>query len=207
MKKWLGAYLKNEEQEDLHRFRVQVKKLQAFMIMHDRAGHHRELLRDFRPVKKLFKCAGELRSAYISGQLSQAAQPVGRSVQDFRSLAGKYWKKAKKARRTIRKKIRGIKNKSIESYYRRRLQQTGRVLAAQPSDDQLHDCRKMIKTLLYNEPLVHDLIAVRLNTVYLDQLQEAIGDWHDHLSGQTAGTLKGMVNRNSADFCQHATIR
>jgi CHAD domain-containing protein len=204
MKKWLSAYLKNEEQEDLHQFRVQVKKLQAFLILNDQAGHHRELLPYFRPVKKLFKCAGELRNAHISGGLTHTTQ------QDFRSSAVKHWKNAKKAGRTLKRKIRGIKNKSVERFYRCQLRQIGGMLAALPSDDQLHDCRKMIKSLLYNEQLVHDVILVRLNTAYLDTLQEAIGNWHDQLltaapSGHSTGALKEAIGVIIADFSQRAT--
>jgi CHAD domain-containing protein len=47
--------------------------------------------------------------------------------------------------------------------------------------DELHQARKKIKTMLYVQKILPPEITerVRLNTDYLDQLQEAIGQWHD----------------------------
>jgi CHAD domain-containing protein len=40
MRDSLKAFLKEECQEDLHRFRVQIKKLRAFLILADSTDHH-----------------------------------------------------------------------------------------------------------------------------------------------------------------------
>ena len=47
--------------------------------------------------------------------------------------------------------------------------------------EQTHACRKRLKVLLYNLPLVKGIDGITVNEEYLNQVQTAIGDWHDHV--------------------------
>src|ERR1700749_3382634 len=62
------AFIKTDEQEELHSFRVQVKKLRAMLELLDTNSSGSHLSKDFKPVKKIFKHCGDIRSAYINLQ-------------------------------------------------------------------------------------------------------------------------------------------
>jgi len=69
----LNSFLETGDQEELHRFRVQVKKIRAMLsLIEDASGEH-AFLKNFKPVKKVFKYAGNIRrcayNASISGTL------------------------------------------------------------------------------------------------------------------------------------------
>ncbi|MCR8557799.1 CHAD domain-containing protein [Mucilaginibacter sp. BJC16-A38] len=181
MKSCLKSYLKIGEQEDLHKFRVQVKKLQALLILSDQTSHHAKLVPCFKPVKKVFKQAGELRNVYIAGELTQRRQPADKAAQSFRLLVDKHLKDIKKVRHELKTKLKSIRNKQIRLFYESQLRQIARDLAAQPSAEYLHTCRKRIKVLLYNYQAVRTVVAISLDTAYLNQVQETIGRWHDQI--------------------------
>jgi len=72
--------------------------------------------------------------------------------------------------------------------------------------EQLHDGRKMLKHLMYNEPMVHDELGkdMNINFTYIDELQDTLGQWHDNkltlvfFSGKKTGNkeLDSMKARN-----------
>src|SRR4051812_27352418 len=64
------AFVKNGDQEELHQFRVQVKKVRALLQLLDICSPANRLSKDIKPVKKIFKHCGEIRNAYINLQLS-----------------------------------------------------------------------------------------------------------------------------------------
>ncbi|MCX2452368.1 hypothetical protein OQX61_13925 [Pedobacter sp. PLR] len=61
MESHLQSFLKKEEQDDLHQFRIHVKRIIAFLLLLDQVNHHSKLAKLFRPVNKVFKKAGQLR--------------------------------------------------------------------------------------------------------------------------------------------------
>ena len=66
----LNSFLETGDQEELHRFRVQVKKIRAMLsLIEDASGEH-AFLKNFKPVKKVFKYAGNIRDAHTTLQLA-----------------------------------------------------------------------------------------------------------------------------------------
>src|SRR4051794_36369461 len=51
--------------EKLHRFRVQVKKIKSFLTLLETDEKNKQLLKKFKPVKKIFKSAGIIRDAFL----------------------------------------------------------------------------------------------------------------------------------------------
>jgi CHAD domain-containing protein len=50
----LKSFLKTGDQEALHRFRVQIKKLRAMLSLFEDASKQPGLLKGFKPVRKIF---------------------------------------------------------------------------------------------------------------------------------------------------------
>lgn len=212
MRRRLNAYLRGRKPEDLHQFRVQVKKLQAFLVLYRHSTRHK-LNTAFKPVKKIFKKAGTLRNAYVVSNLVHRTDVLKGLDHSFAAKKKVYRKRLKKAFKAFQKNIRRIKPAFTRSFYQDQLKQITDTMATTPSPAQLHECRKRIKILLYNEHLVHDMIPMCLNTAYLDQVQEKIGDWHDQFiaaapaNADKIGEIRVMIDQLTRDLYHRAIDR
>src|SRR5690606_1509252 len=73
-----------------------------------------------------------------------------------------------------------IGGKSIASFYKKELDKILLALAKMEFNEEMHDCRKRIKNLIYNKDIAEkSLPDLRIDVDYLDQIQNAIGEWHD----------------------------
>jgi len=192
MKSSLLAFFEKEDQEDLHRFRVQVKKLRAFLILSDSTGHQPNLALYFKPVKKIFKEAGEIRNAFINQELAKEHQTGDNAfissqcqlqidaTAKFRSNRARHLEKIKDTHSTIKEKIRSISDLHIGLFYQKVLQQISGTLANLKFNEDLHGCRTQVKNLAYNHKLVHSALAIGFNADYMHRVQTLIGDWHDN---------------------------
>jgi CHAD domain-containing protein len=193
MKVHLKSFFKKEQQEDLHRFRVEVKKIRAFLILSESTSHHSKLTRCFKPVRQIFKQAGEIRNAYMNQELGRAQQIhndefMSRQYQlqviaekKFKSKKVRFLGKLKGTHRVLKKKIKPVSDLHISLFYQTWLEQIADSLAELKFDEQLHTCRKRIKILIYNYRLARVVPKIGFNVDYLERVQTAIGDWHDHL--------------------------
>jgi CHAD domain-containing protein len=90
-----------------------------------------------------------------------------------------YRRDGRKAGRRLLTDIRKIPVQNIRDWNATQLIKISVLLTA--AGDQLHKARKLIKELLYIQSLLPQKITdeLKLNKDYLDQLQDAIGQWHD----------------------------
>lgn len=189
------AFLASGDQEELHQFRVQIKKLNAMLSLFERTSRQHGLLKDFKPVRKMFKHAGHIRDAHTNLQLSarfglknqafQASQQqiIEQGTDDFRQKEEKYLKKIKTSYKHLKNQLKQIDDSAIEAYYKRQLEQIAAALETPKFTDEMHDNRKLIKILVYNYKLANRALegALRFNAEYLDELQSRLGEWHDHV--------------------------
>ena len=203
----LKSFLKKGDQEDLHLFRIQVKRLRAFLILLESATDDSKLSKNFKPVRKVFKSAGEIRTAFMNQELGKALKISHNEFMDgqhqlqlkttkkFRSKKVRFFKDLKDAHRVLRKKIKPVGNLHISLYYQKQLHQIAAFLEEPKFDEQLHECRKLIKILMYNFKPAHAALGSGLNEEYLDRVQSAIGDWHDRiLTLDLLSGTKFMIN-------------
>ena len=189
----LAAYLENEAPEDLHRFRVQVKKLRAFIILADSVEGATLLAPLFKPVKNVFKKAGEIRNAYMNQQLGKAHHSGNNllmesqqllqtnAARNFKLAGAKYLDKIRQAQGIIGQKIGPVSNLHINLFYQKLLQQIAATVKSIKFNEDLHDCRKRVKVLIYNLKLVRPELTLGFNESYMEQVQTTIGDWHDNV--------------------------
>jgi CHAD domain-containing protein len=189
----LAEYLETENPEELHRFRVQVKKLRAFVILADSVEGTPLLAPLFKPVKSVFKKAGEIRNAYMNQQLGKAHHTGNNllmesqqllevnATRDFKLAGAKHLDKIKQAQHSLEQKILPISNLHINLFYQKLLQQIAATVKNIKFNEDLHQCRKRVKILIYNLKLVRPVLTLGFNEDYMDQVQTAIGDWHDNV--------------------------
>lgn len=192
-KQALKSYLETGDQDDVHKFRTQVKRLRAMLIMADSAAGKKQLQKDFKPVRQIFKKAGDIRSAHINLKLAKQYKveddafiiEQNKLMEDaanaFKLNGEKYIEKLKAAHKTIEAAIKPISDAHINQFYTQQLHHINDSFSNLRFDDSLHECRKWIKILLYNNRLVQPSLHIKINEEYLDDVQTAIGDWHDNI--------------------------
>ena len=109
----------------------------------------------------------------------QHSRQLQAAAVSFSANIEKYRKQSKKAGRRLMADVHSVRAGCIRNWFATELIRTGILLGS--SGDRLHRARKKIKALLDVENLLPEKTAgqLQLNTEYLDQLQEAIGQWHD----------------------------
>lgn len=194
MKKQVKAFLESGDQEALHQFRIQVKKLKAMLTLYALEPDNQALLKHFKPVKKVFKKAGDVRNAYINlklGEKYQLDDPKFSNVQqenmnvatnEFKKKGSKYLKTIRKTHILLQNEIARLRNKTIRRLYQDKLVEIDTFFTNIKFNDELHNARKNIKLLMYNRQIAANAIQdkLKINYTYLDKLQSSIGEWHDH---------------------------
>jgi CHAD domain-containing protein len=206
----LKAFIDTGDQEQLHLFRVQVKKLRAMLMLLDINFSRHKLSKDFKPVRKIFKHCGEIRSAYINLQFGIRYQlqneefalnqvnAIEKGIIEFKQQAKKYLKKIKLSHNAINADLRTVDDASISEFYKSQLEQIARTLSNLKFNEELHKCRKQIKTLIYNRKIAHEALTdakLQINNDYLDKLQENIGNWHDNILAIELFSTSGVNNK------------
>ncbi|WP_431199112.1 CHAD domain-containing protein [Mucilaginibacter sp. P19] len=159
--------------------------------MGDSAAKDVALEKRFKPVRKIFKQAGEIRNAYINQELGKAVgentdfireqeQIMKITTRAFNTDKDQHRVWLRKTRRKLLKQIRPISKHHLSLYYRQRLEIIAAALSRPRFNEELHTCRKQLKVLLYNYPLAGPELDLTFNEPYLDLVQAAIGDWHDN---------------------------
>jgi CHAD domain-containing protein len=189
-------FIKTGDQEQLHLFRVQVKKLRAMLELFDITSSKKQLSKDFRPVKKIFKHCGEIRSAYINMKLGAQYQftdedflmgqlyQIEKGIVDVKELEKVYLKAIKVAHNDIAEDLKQVRNADIVAFYKTKLEEIANKLINMQFDEGLHDARKQLKILVYNKNIARKALEdgeLSISDDYLDKLQGLIGDWHDNI--------------------------
>jgi len=191
----LKAFLETGNQECLHKFRVQAKKLRAMLFLFEGTSKENDLLRYFKPVRKVFKHAGRIREAHMNllltkqyelkNDLFETSQHkiIDDGTSEFKAREGEFFKDIKDAHKQVKKQLHKVDDKQIAAYYQNQLEQIAAALKTSGFTEDMHTNRKLIKILVYNHKLAENALngSVPLNIAYLDNLQEAIGKWHDNI--------------------------
>jgi CHAD domain-containing protein len=152
------------EVEDIHRFRVEVKKLRALVRFACPDGRRLP-----KRLRRIYKAVGEIRNLQLLRQsLVKAADPVlpeefyrqldGRIIaakQETRRLLEEYGRMGKLARRLIAGVVAlRLTGEVQRSFVRKRIAPEDRPGQMPGSDDALHNLRKSLKDLLYVWPFL-----------------------------------------------------
>ncbi|GGA99219.1 CHAD domain-containing protein [Puia dinghuensis] len=188
---YLQAYNDSRDPEALHQLRLALKKLHA-VARFSKACCGGQALKDFQHgLQDMFKQAGIIRDAGNHLQLlehfhtipttyvHQQAQLQAVAIAEFTGQVKAFRRRGIRAAKRLLSHVQPVTIDCIRDWYAKQLISTGILLTA--SGDDLHEARKQIKDLLYILKLLPSeaTAQLRLDADYLDQLQEAIGQWHD----------------------------
>ncbi|TWI96681.1 CHAD domain-containing protein [Mucilaginibacter frigoritolerans] len=191
----LKLFLETGDQEALHKFRVQIKKIKAILSLIEGSSDEKGLLKQFKPVRKIFKSAGYVRDAHVHLQLSSKygfeneefennqQKIIEEGTIELQNKSKKIISNIKSTRKELKKQLPSVSNESIVQYYKQQLEQIAVNFTVSGFTEDMHTNRKLIKILVYNHKFAGEALNSKLNfnKVYLDKLQEAIGKWHDNV--------------------------
>src|ERR1700712_2811207 len=122
-------FTRSEDPEKLHRFRVQVKKIRSFLTLLESDKKNKHLLKQFKPVKKIFKSAGIIRDAFLHNKQAkehQIQQPEfyeelekiqKEKTQKLLSKRKKHLQKMKEVKRKLRKQMHPVSAEEIKAFF------------------------------------------------------------------------------------------
>ncbi len=227
MKTQLKTFLKTDDQDDLHQFRIYVKKLKAMLTLYSFKPENKGLLKHFKPVKRVFGKAGNVRNAYVNLKLGEKhrlndehfnhhqQKTLDKELEEFKNKGSKYLKQLKKTHTALQNNLQRMHNKTIRNFYQDKLAQAGVFFTAPNFGEEMHTARKNIKLLVYNQALAAKALKNKqqINLNYLDELQNAIGQWHDHnlaletLSKTNAAGEEAVINiKNSNAYLEQEIL-
>lgn len=202
----LHAFAGSGSQESLHKLRVEIKKIRAFAKF-AKSDEKKGMVARLETIKRIFQRAGIIREANINLQMMKQfnihhpefkAEEAGMIQQEsrrFRLYVARYDKHFRRAVRYLLKTLHPIRNRDIKHWFSRQLKAIAGLVVT-TSTDQLHLARKKIKRIVYVHGMLQKQLVdeLKLNVTYLDQLQDAIGKWHD-----AAVAVKLLASRNAGN--------
>ncbi len=188
------AFSQTQDPGALHHFRVQVKKIRSFLTLLESNKKNNGLLKQFKPVQKVFKSAGVIRDAYLHKEQAKAHHiKLSRfyeeqdavqkeETQKLLQESKKHLRTMKAVKKRLRKHLHPVADKDIKTFFSSQLDLTHQLLGKHNFSEQLHEGRKMLKHLMYNEHVVQDGRAndLHIDFDYVDKLQDVLGQWHDN---------------------------
>ncbi len=184
------------EEENIHGFRVAVKKLRALLRLSEAGGAEvPELPKKFR---QLYRLSGAIRDAQLMTHKAQKAEPpvpeyvdwlAGRKEEAQQSYSDFYTPEilAKLERRLKKMEPMALSVAVIQTFFADRMAEVQTILARDvPSEEELHEIRKKAKDLHYISKTVKDLWPEGLEAAGiaemmkpLEKLSEHAGDFND----------------------------
>ncbi|MCF6402484.1 CHAD domain-containing protein [Chitinophaga filiformis] len=218
----LHTFAASGSQEALHKLRVEIKKLKAFSELTKLYKGEKEATIK-KNIKKIFHRAGIIREAGINLQMIRqfdicqplfsikATNIIQQESAKFRLHETRYDHDIRNTVISLLQSLHPVHSRDIKQWFSGQLKKIAIVVTA-ASSDQLHEARKKIKNLIYVHGILHKPLAaeLKLKIDYLDQMQDAIGKWHDAavavdlLEAHGSGKAKASKLRREQDKAREA---
>jgi len=188
----VNNFCANKDHEELHKLRVEIKKLKAYASFVSKLTDDK-LKKTLEPLDEIFRMAGEIRTVHLNLEsiqkyrvhapgLKKEQKALGENVSEQLSVSSqRYIHNIKTACSSIRSLCEDIMNKKICRLYSKKIDSLSSFFGQHFDEKKLHSRRKIIKMLLYTENFLPKKIRreLALNTSYMDILQDVAGKWHD----------------------------
>lgn len=187
----LKHFIVSKDLEELHKLRVEIKKIKSLFFLLSCSTKNKKLL----TLKQLFKHAGSIRNLQLrlaflkenhitNNQIIQQTQKrLNNQLNKFQELFKDYLSFIRTLSKAQSHQFHSIKNKQLESLYKKQKEKVTNHLIASLQQNKLHDYRKQIKHLLFLYR-IKDSNRNQLSRkiVAFDDLQKTIGQWHDDIA-------------------------
>lgn len=189
----LQAFREYGDTEELHRVRVDIKRMKALLLLDEKQFEGKKFQHHFKRITELFKQAGKVRTAQVNLELmdhyqitnekteKEQTEILVRESEKLFSDLDRYLNFLKSKPTFFLNHFSKMENREIRHKVKRQLGQLNKTFHHHVPAEELHECRKLLKRLIY----VHDILPtdlineLNLRTEYLKKLEELIGKWHD----------------------------
>jgi CHAD domain-containing protein len=205
----------------IHNFRLGIKKLKAIIRLIDSlivSKSHKNLL---KPLKGLYGKTGKIRDLHV--HLSIAKGLISQSPIEVKTFGSWSNKQIEKEQVSIVKEIGRLDSdifKNIENFFRdfrksnleivtndcvnfvqQKLQSISGIIALEPSDENLHSIRKLLKDVVYTLQILKNedkSFSIEKSKLKLyNRVQEQLGLWNDWV---TFGNNLKKLNKKEPQF-------
>ena len=184
IERYLTHYKEFNIPEDLHQFRVEVKKLNALYQLLNYTSTDFNKKKEFKLHRKIFQRSGEIRDDDVRQELNKNKSLSKdillrhqKDIENFNKRISGYIRKLKKSRNALIIAGSMLQKKQLKYYLEKRKKKIKKLFQKTNYQKQLHKIRKMCKELIYLSRLyTHKETNAFAN---LDKLQEHIGKWHN----------------------------
>lgn len=193
MNKALRQVGKKADEVSVHRARVEIKKITALYQFVESCEPDMDSRRELKPLRRLFRLLGRIRDHHRALALCRKykvgtaifhkeSKKIEKIPAKINARVEKHKEDLKKIKKKNARRLRHSNSTLWKSYLRKEQEEIGRIIAAHPPIEELHQARRSVKYLLYDTHLsggnAEDIVKPD-DAIRLDQLQNAIGDWHD----------------------------
>lgn len=192
LKKHLNSYYETKDPEDLHKLRVQIKKIRSLTYWSANANKQ-AIKTSLKPLKRLFHEAGEIRSTLLILQTIKSHQIKASQIikeqqkklkLNTRLFQLHYWlyqKDIDHVAHTLKKQITEPKTKKVIRSIYKNSQNISHSFEQKDSKIEWHELRKKIKELIYNAEVINNNTKndLHFNFNYAHEIQHKLGNWHD----------------------------
>lgn len=176
----LYAFEANQDDETLHKLRVEIKKIRTTVYLVEKCSGPKKLSPALAPLKKMFRDAGRIRELQLHNQLTKKKDKgqVKTLVKKFVADTNLYASSIQKTFDVYIHVFDDLNFKDIKKLLITIQDKTAKLLA---SETAWHEARKEIKRLVYIGNLLPKKLRKKtsLDLSYYKQLEETIGTWHD----------------------------
>lgn len=203
---------KKNDKDLIHDLRVDIKKIKFALTFIARYQPHLNFKKLYKPFKKIFKKAGEIRDADIKQELLEKyfgkrkirdlAKVLNESEEkmhrQLREKFGDRKSKVNEAKGSAEKKLNELPRISPAEYADKLQIEVGTCFHENMKDEELHPSRKLLKEIVYASKLSEELNtgfrSKRLYPQRLKELEKRIGAWHDKV------IFSDWLNRDESAF-------
>jgi CHAD domain-containing protein len=185
-----------------------MKKVRAFGALNRAGTPTGKASEARRQLRKLYRQTGHVRQQALNREALQRLAASSAPVNDSAAPGGQQAnadlkQRADAANAWVRRQIswlrasaQSLTNKQLRRHFRLHIRQLHRQFRRMESVEELHDCRKTIKNLVYQYGALPPRIQrkVPLNASYLESVEEAIGQWHDAALALEWGLAQQLVD-------------
>lgn len=210
------AFGQNTKPEELHDFRVEIKKLRALFFFLESVDSKKIHKHSIKKLRTIFREAGTVRSLDVSLNLikafklklpatakSKLQKKLKSATATFHEDHKKYGKQLQEIRHDLNKQIFSVSDQQSRKFFQEAIKDLDKTFRGPTDKIDWHESRKTIKILLYIATIKKEK---QPDTKYLHDLQENIGQWHD--TQMAMELLKAYAAKNhttSGQLKAHAT--
>lgn len=193
IRKHLERFQYTRDAEDLHRFRVEFKKIRTFYSVCRHSVPSLKKSKGFKQLKKLYAASGILRDEAIIRDLLQQynlhpaeqypeelVEKQEKRIQKFIKRSNYLLSKLPSRDKKMSEIADNLDLHCLESYTAEKIHNIRQKMAHPDTESVLHEIRKEIKHLKYISEFEPRCIPVQIIRQY-DAIQNRIGSWHDKL--------------------------